>query len=212
MTVSDRRLEGSLRELTKKISFQQLTPPCPTQLGRPVVHDGAARGRSPKVMAEAAISCPKIYRNVAFEEALPPITPPPKPISAPHGDKRENNDDDGRSNRDDGETTDGVETSSEASVEGFEGLVSGNKGYRYNIDVVPKINLSKGPLIKALLKSGVGRYLEFMPLKYTYLHQHSKEDTCPGSLQRVPMSKADIFQTKSISPIEKRLLMKFMQW
>ena len=185
------------------------------QLGRPVVHDGALRGRSPKLMAEAAIPCPQIYRNVAFEEALPPIAPPQKTATAPIDDKAGDGEKDAGSNRDGGEGKEGEKKSDGVCVEGYEGLVSGNKGYRYNIDVVPKINLSMGPLIKALLKSGVGRYLEFMPLKYTYLHQHSKESKlgeCPGALQRVPMSKADIFQAKSISPIEKRLLMKFMQW
>ena len=66
------------------------------------------------------------------------------------------------------------------------------------------------------MKSGVGRYLEFMPLRHTFLYDdgHSQlgHGATQASLQRVPMSKADIFQAKSITPIEKRLFMKFMQW
>ena len=129
-----------------------------------------------------------------------------------------------------GSTDDDAAARAEDVTEGYDDLVSANNGYRYNIDVAPKINLSMGPLIKALLKSGVGRYLEFMPLKHTFLHQSAESKGaarphdragagagaerrgCGGSLQRVPMSKADIFQAKTLTPIEKRLLMKFMQW
>ena len=188
---------------------------CTEQVGRPVVHDGSTRGRSERVRAEGAVSCPRIYRNVAFEEALPPADP--LPTAAATADGSEGGRNDGGPAREGGEGGVVKEAAqactAQQKVEGYEELIAGNQGFRYNIDVVPKINLSMGPLIKALLKSGVGRYLEFMPLKYTYLHQASKEaGGQEGSLQRVPMSKADIFQAKSISPIEKRLLMKFMQW
>jgi hypothetical protein len=60
------------------------------------------------------------------------------------------------------------------------------------------------------VKSGVGRYLEFMPLKSSYIYLTNKKNT-EGALERVPMNKAEIFQSKTISPIEKRLLMKFIQ-
>ncbi len=60
------------------------------------------------------------------------------------------------------------------------------------------------------VKSGVGRYLEFMPLKSSFIFLANKKNT-EGTLERVPMNKAEIFQSKTISPIEKRLLMKFIQ-
>ena len=176
------------------------------QVGRPVVHDGLARGRSGRVRAEAAVSCPRIYRSIAFEEALPPADPPPKAaveagvsegVSSRGGPVGERGEGGAREEEE-------ARTAQLKKVEGYEELVAGNKGFRYNIDVVPKINLSMGPLIKALLKSGVGRYLEFMPLKFTYLHQPSKDaGGRQGSLERVPMSKADIFQATLIlrSPI-----------
>jgi hypothetical protein len=183
------------------------------------------RGRAPRVTAVAAIPCPKTYCRVSFEEALPAIRAPGEtqaPSGAGEGVQCGSEEAAGGSRDDD------AAARAEGVTEGYDDLVSANKGYRYNIDVAPKINLSMGPLIKALLKSGVGRYLEFMPLKYTFLHQ-SGESTgparpqdragagaegrgCGGSLQRVPMSKADIFQAKSLTPMEKRLLMRFMQW
>lgn len=177
-----------------------LTCPFGKQVGRPVVHDGLARGRSERVRAEAAVSCPRIYRNIAFEEALPPADPPPK--AAAEAGVSEGVSSQGGPVGERGEEGAGEEEEARTAqhkVEGYEELVAGNKGFRYNIDVVPKINLSMGFLIKALLKSGVGRYLEFMPLKFTYLHQPSKDaGGRDGSLERVPMSKADIFQAKSI--------------
>lgn len=39
----------------------------------------------------------------------------------------------------------------------------------------------------------------------------SRSQANGGGLERVPMSKGEIFQSKGISPVEKRLLMKFMQ-
>ena len=189
------------------------------QFGRPVVHDGVLRGRSSRLTAVAAIPCPKIYSNISCEDALPAVRTPGcvQPACGEGGEDEGCPGGKGEASRpraDDESECEG------AAAEGYDDLVSANKGYRYNIDVAPKINLSMGPLIKALLKSGVGRYLEFMPLQYTFLHQSetskeagSQQDgTGCGSLQRVPMSKADIFQAKSITPIEKRLLMKFLQW
>lgn len=60
----------------------------------------------------------------------------------------------------------------------------------------------------AAVKSGVGRYLEFMPLQSSYIYIERQGES---SLERVPMSKGEIFQSKTITPLEKRLLMKFMQ-
>ena len=33
-----------------------------------------------------------------------------------------------------------------------------------------------------------------------------------GSLEQVPSSRADVFNTKHISVVEKRILMKFLTW
>ena len=182
------------------------------KLGRPVVHDGLTRGRSPRVMAERANPSPRLYRRVAFEQALPPLAPPAHTAPVSTVVSAHDMCDSGE----EGVASDCQTRAEEAGVVASETLVAGNAGYRFNIDVAPKIHLSLGPLIKALLKSGVGRYLEFMPLRHTFLYDdgHSQlgHGATQASLQRVPMSKADIFQAKSITPIEKRLFMKFMQW
>jgi hypothetical protein len=72
------------------------------------------------------------------------------------------------------------------------------------------LHLSAGTLVQTLVSSGVGRYLEFVPLQATLMHA-AGADAGVGTLERVPMSKAEVFQAKSIAPLEKRLLMKFMQ-
>lgn len=56
----------------------------------------------------------------------------------------------------------------EAHLAGWEELAE--RGRDFNVDLIPKLSLSAGPLVASLLKSGVGRYLEFMPLQSTFIH------------------------------------------
>ena len=83
-----------------------------------------------------------------------------------------------------------------AVVEGWEELQK--HGRRFNLDFTPKLHLSSGALVAALLSSGVGRYLEFVPLKATLMYAAGAGEgegaQPPGVLERVPMSKAEIFQ------------------
>jgi len=73
----------------------------------------------------------------------------------------------------------------------------------YSIDVLPKIQFSSGPETELLVASGVARYLEFRPLDSIYVYFDNE-------MQLVPCSKSDVFKTKSISLLEKRLLSKFI--
>lgn len=59
-------------------------------------------------------------------------------------------------------------------------------------------------MIELLITSDVARYLEFKTITQILT---PKED---NSLQVVPCSRSDIFSTKSISMIEKRILMKLL--
>lgn len=75
----------------------------------------------------------------------------------------------------------------------------------YNLDSTPKFLGSRDALVETLIRSGVGRYLEFKSVDDIYiLDQRLK------SLEKVPSSKEDIFINKSVSLIEKRKLMKFL--
>ena len=80
------------------------------------------------------------------------------------------------------------------------------ESHRFSIDLTPQLLLCGGEMVDALRTSGVASYLEFKPV-----HAHLFAGAGAAELQRVPCGKADIFQSTSISLIEKRVLMKFLQ-
>ena len=51
----------------------------------------------------------------------------------------------------------------------------------------------------------MGRYLEFRCLEGTFVEWD-------GGLKAVPCSKADVFKSKAVSLIEKRMLMKYLNF
>ncbi|CAO3648713.1 unnamed protein product [Mucor hiemalis] len=73
----------------------------------------------------------------------------------------------------------------------------------YNLDSTPKLLGSRDTLVETLIRSGVGRYLEFKSVDDIYILDEN-------SLVKVPSSKEDVFTNKSVSLIEKRKLMKFL--
>ncbi|KAI8337148.1 GDP dissociation inhibitor [Chlamydoabsidia padenii] len=87
-------------------------------------------------------------------------------------------------------------------------LAQGLKDSRhYNLDTVPKILPSRGNLVDILIRSGVGRYMEFKSVDDMFVFDHASH-----SFEKVPGSKEDIFVNKSISLVDKRKLMKFLKF
>jgi len=76
---------------------------------------------------------------------------------------------------------------------------------RFNIDLVPRLLFSRGEMVELLISSNISRYTEFKAVTrvLTLLN---------GGLEQVPSSRADVFNTKHISVVEKRILMKFLTW
>ncbi|OCT66000.1 rab proteins geranylgeranyltransferase component A 2 [Xenopus laevis] len=77
------------------------------------------------------------------------------------------------------------------------------EGRRFNIDLVAKFLYSRGLLIELLIKSNVSRYTEFKNVT-RILTYHD------GKIEQVPCSRADVFASKQLSMVEKRILMKFL--
>ncbi|KAM4695765.1 rab proteins geranylgeranyltransferase component A 1 isoform 2-T2 [Rhinophrynus dorsalis] len=77
------------------------------------------------------------------------------------------------------------------------------EGRRFNIDLVSKFLYSRGLLIELLIKSNVSRYTEFKNVT-RILSYHN------GKIEQVPCSRADVFASKQLSMVEKRILMKFL--
>ncbi|XP_054940200.1 rab proteins geranylgeranyltransferase component A 2 [Physeter macrocephalus] len=77
------------------------------------------------------------------------------------------------------------------------------EGRRFNIDLVSKLLYSQGLLIDLLIKSNVSRYAEFKNVTRILAFRE-------GKVEQVPCSRADIFNSKELTMVEKRMLMKFL--
>ncbi|NXN08821.1 RAE1 geranylgeranyltransferase, partial [Indicator maculatus] len=77
------------------------------------------------------------------------------------------------------------------------------EGRRFNIDLVSKLMFSRGLLIDLLIKSNVSRYAEFQNATRILAFRE-------GKVERVPCSRADVFNSKQLTMVEKRMLMKFL--
>lgn len=77
---------------------------------------------------------------------------------------------------------------------------------QYCISLQPTIIPSIGPLIDALVASGVSRYGGFKLLERVALYEG------PGTVKPVPGSKEDVFKNKQLSLLHKRRLMRFLMF
>ncbi|XP_073216982.1 rab proteins geranylgeranyltransferase component A 1 isoform X3 [Lepidochelys kempii] len=77
------------------------------------------------------------------------------------------------------------------------------EGRRFNIDLISKLLYSQGLLIDLLTKSNVSRYAEFKNVTRILAFQE-------GRVEQVPCSRADVFNSKQLTMVEKRMLMKFL--
>ena len=78
------------------------------------------------------------------------------------------------------------------------------KERNFNLDLTPRLLYSIGSMVDLLIQSNISRYTEFKAVSrvMTVLN---------GELESVPSSRADVFATKHVSVVEKRILMKFIQ-
>lgn len=80
------------------------------------------------------------------------------------------------------------------------------KQYRkFNLDISPKLLFSRGELVELLISSNVAKYAEYKCLTRVLTYEDNK-------LVQVPCSRSDVFSTKHISVIDKRMLMKLMNF
>jgi RAB protein geranylgeranyltransferase component A len=75
---------------------------------------------------------------------------------------------------------------------------------KFVLDLMPRVLFANGPAVSGLISSSVSSYVEFMAVQGLFL----VTDT---TLQAVPSSKSQVFQSTLLSPIEKRKLMKLLQ-
>ncbi|XP_074106773.1 rab escort protein [Cotesia typhae] len=75
---------------------------------------------------------------------------------------------------------------------------------RFNIDLAPKLLFARGELVELLISSNIARYAEFRAVSRVATYMD-------GKLIQVPLcSRADVFANKTVSVIEKRMLMQLL--
>jgi len=74
---------------------------------------------------------------------------------------------------------------------------------RFNLDLIPRLLYSRGAMVELLISSNISRYVEFKACSRVLTVKG-------GKLEHVPSSRADVFATKHVSVVEKRILMKFI--
>lgn len=74
----------------------------------------------------------------------------------------------------------------------------------FNLDLAPRLLYSRGSMVELLISSNISRYTEFKSVSRVLTLGSN------GQLEHVPSSRADVFATKSVSVVEKRILMKFL--
>ena len=90
----------------------------------------------------------------------------------------------------------------------------------FALDLSPVLLHANGDAVDGMINSGVSDYCEFKSVIGLHLFMKhvqkkagakSNKEESMASLSRVPCSKRDVFQTKLLSPMDKRRLMKFLQ-
>jgi hypothetical protein len=92
---------------------------------------------------------------------------------------------------------------------------------RVVVDLLPQLLLARGPAVDAVVDSGAANYLEFKTLEGAYVAEEAPAAAASGAsaavappwrLMRLPSTKADVFTAPGLSLLDKRRLMRFLQW
>jgi RAB protein geranylgeranyltransferase component A len=76
----------------------------------------------------------------------------------------------------------------------------------FNIDITPKLVMATGLGVDCLIDSGVNRYLEFKSIEGIFYAPEK------AKIFSVPCSKGDVFNSKLLGALEKRVLTKFLMF
>ncbi|XP_058458954.1 rab proteins geranylgeranyltransferase component A [Malaya genurostris] len=75
---------------------------------------------------------------------------------------------------------------------------------RFNVDLIPKLLYSRGAMVELLISSNICRYAEFRAVDRVATIWNNR-------IMTVPCSRSDVFTSRDVNVVEKRLLMKFLQ-
>lgn len=85
---------------------------------------------------------------------------------------------------------------------------------RVVVDLLPTLLLARGAPVDAVVDSGAANYLEFKTVEAAYIAEERASDGAPlpWALRLLPSSKADVFSAPGLGLLDKRRLMRFLQW
>jgi len=75
----------------------------------------------------------------------------------------------------------------------------------YNVDLIPKLILAAGVLVKMLIKTDVTKYLEFRSINGSYVYKDKK-------IHKVPSSDSEAIKSSLMGLFEKRRCKKFFEF
>ncbi|XP_041457852.1 rab proteins geranylgeranyltransferase component A 2-like isoform X2 [Lytechinus variegatus] len=76
---------------------------------------------------------------------------------------------------------------------------------KFNIDLSPKLMFCRGAMVELLVSSRISRYAEFKAVTRILTNIN-------GRVEQVPCSRADVFSSRYVSVLEKRMLMKLIEF
>ena len=76
----------------------------------------------------------------------------------------------------------------------------------FNIDLSPHLLYGAGPAISLLLGSGAHHYTEYKLLQGVFVKEAGSAPPQP-----VPSTRAEVFRDRTLSPLQKRTLMRFLK-
>jgi Rab GDP dissociation inhibitor len=74
----------------------------------------------------------------------------------------------------------------------------------YNIDLIPKFLMASGDLVKALVYTGVTRYLDFKSVEGSYVYKN------PGKVWKVPSTSSEGLKSSLMGPFQKMKFRSFI--
>ncbi|CAD8211614.1 unnamed protein product [Paramecium octaurelia] len=85
----------------------------------------------------------------------------------------------------------------------------------WNIDLIPKLFMADGQLVKILLKTNVAHYLEWKAIDGTYVFQKKEPgflNKGDGKIEKVPATALEALQSDLMSMFEKARCQKFLSY
>jgi len=79
------------------------------------------------------------------------------------------------------------------------------RGRDWNVDLIPKLLMANGLLVKLLIHTGVTRYLEFKSIEGSYVYQG-------GKIHKVPADGSEALASGLMGLFEKRRFRNFIIW